>query len=38
MCFKAVYALDDSQGGDGILAPEDVNSIADHKGREVGMN
>lgn len=38
MCFKAVYALDDSHGGDGILAPADVNSIADLKGRDVGMN
>jgi len=38
MCFKAVYALDDSHGGDGILAGEDVTSIADLKGKEVGMN
>ncbi|WP_227754416.1 ABC transporter substrate-binding protein [Stagnihabitans tardus] len=38
MCFKAVYALDDSHGGDGILAPADVGSIADLKGKEVGMN
>ena len=38
MCFKAIYALDDSHGGDGILAPADVNSIADLKGRDVGMN
>ncbi|MGF0538917.1 ABC transporter substrate-binding protein [Agrobacterium sp. ES01] len=37
-CFKTVYALDDSHGGDGILAPADVNSIADLKGMEVGMN
>ncbi len=38
MCFKAIYALDDSHGGDGILAPNDVNTIADLKGRDVGMN
>jgi NitT/TauT family transport system substrate-binding protein len=38
MCFKAVYALDDSHGGDGILAGADVNAIADLKGKEVGMN
>lgn len=38
MCFKAVYALDDSHGGDGILAPADVKSIADLKGRDVAMN
>jgi NitT/TauT family transport system substrate-binding protein len=37
-CFKTVYALDDSHGGDGILAPADVNSIADLKGMAVGMN
>jgi len=37
-CFKAVYALDDSHGGDGILAPADVGSIADLKGREIAMN
>ncbi len=38
MCFKAVYALDDSHGGDGILAGEDVKTIADLKGKDVGMN
>ena len=38
MCFKAVYALDDSHGGDGILAGADVNSIADLTGKEVAMN
>lgn len=38
MCFKAVYALDDSHGGDGILAAADVKSFADLKGRDVGMN
>jgi NitT/TauT family transport system substrate-binding protein len=37
-CFKAVYALDDSHGGDGVLAPADVKSLADLKGKEVGMN
>lgn len=38
LCFKAVYALDDSHGGDGILAPADANSLADLKGKDVGMN
>jgi NitT/TauT family transport system substrate-binding protein len=38
VCFKAVYALDDSHGGDGILAPADVSSIADLKGRDVALN
>jgi len=37
-CFKTVYALDDSHGGDGILAPANVNSFKDLKGLEVGMN
>ena len=27
-CFKAVYTLDESYGGDGILVPADVSSIA----------
>lgn len=38
VCFKAVYALDDSHGGDGILAPKEVKSLADIKGMEVAMN
>jgi NitT/TauT family transport system substrate-binding protein len=37
-CFKSVYALDDSHGGDGVLAPASVKSIKDLKGLEVGMN
>lgn len=38
LCFKYVVALDDSHGGDGVLAQNDVNSIKDLKGKEVGMN
>lgn len=38
MCFKAVYALDDSHGGDGILTGTDVKSFADLKGKDVAMN
>ena len=38
ICFKAVYALDDSHGGDGILVPKEVKSLADIKGKEVAMN
>lgn len=38
MCFKAIYALDDSHGGDGILAPADLKGIPDLKGRDVAMN
>ena len=37
-CFKSVYALDDSHGGDGMLAPSTANSIKDLKGLEVGIN
>jgi NitT/TauT family transport system substrate-binding protein len=37
-CFKAVVALDDSHGGDGVLVQNDVNSLADLKGKAVGMN
>jgi NitT/TauT family transport system substrate-binding protein len=37
-CFRTVYALDDSHGGDGILAATSVNSLKDIKGLEVGMN
>jgi NitT/TauT family transport system substrate-binding protein len=37
-CFKSVYALDDSHGGDGVLAPASAKSIKDLKGLEVGMN
>jgi NitT/TauT family transport system substrate-binding protein len=38
LCFKAVYALDDSHGGDGILTGTDVASFADLKGKDVGLN
>lgn len=37
-CFKAVVALDDSHGGDGILVRDEVKSLKDLKGQEVGMN
>ena len=37
-CFKAVVALDDSHGGDGVLVGENVNSLKDLKGQQVGMN
>ena len=37
-CFKSVYALDDSHGGDGVLATSDIKSFADMKGKEVAMN
>ena len=35
-CFKSVYALDDSHGGDGILAPSEVKDVAGLKGMEIG--
>src|SRR5262245_18194799 len=37
-CFKAVLALDDSHGGDGVLVHDGVNSLKDLKGQQVGMN
>ena len=37
-CFKAVVALDDSFGGDGVLVRDDVNSLKNLKGKQVGMN
>jgi NitT/TauT family transport system substrate-binding protein len=37
-CFNAVYALDDSHGGDGVLVQKDVTSIQDIKGKTVGLN
>ncbi|WP_181703803.1 ABC transporter substrate-binding protein [Chthonobacter albigriseus] len=37
-CFKAVVALDDSHGGDGVLVADGINSLQDIKGKEVGMN
>jgi NitT/TauT family transport system substrate-binding protein len=37
-CFKAVIALDDSHGGDGVLVRDGVNSLKDLKGQQVGMN
>lgn len=38
LCFKSVYALDDSHGGDGVLATNDIKSFADMKGKEVAIN
>ena len=35
-CFKAVAVLDESHGGDGMVATDKVNSIADLKGQTVG--
>ena len=37
-CFKAVVALDDSHGGDGVLVKDGINSLKDLKGQQVGMN
>ena len=36
--YVAVLALDDLLGGDGIVAHEDIRSIADLKGRMVGVD
>ncbi len=36
--FKYVVAIDDSDGGDGIVALKDVNSISDLKGKSVAVS
>ena len=36
--FQYVVAIDDSNGGDGIVAVKDIKSIADLKGRKVAVN
>ncbi|WP_137817435.1 ABC transporter substrate-binding protein [Pseudomonas sp. 2FG] len=37
-CFKAVAALDDSYGGDGVLVGKEVNSLSELKGKAVAVN
>lgn len=37
-CFKAVAALDESNGGDGLLVGQDVNRLQDLKGKAVAVN
>lgn len=37
-CFKAVAALDESAGGDGVLVGNQVNSLSDLKGQSVAVN
>jgi len=36
--FQYVVAIDDSNGGDGIVANKDIKTIADLKGKKVGVN
>jgi NitT/TauT family transport system substrate-binding protein len=36
--FQYVVAIDDSNGGDGIVANKDIKSIADLKGKKVAVN
>jgi NitT/TauT family transport system substrate-binding protein len=36
--FQYVVAIDDSNGGDGIVANKDIKSIADLKGKNVAVN
>jgi len=36
--FQYLVAIDDSNGGDGIVAIKDIKSIADLKGRKVAVN
>ena len=37
-CFKAVAALDDSHGGDGVLVGKNVKSLQELKGQAVAVN
>ncbi|MBB2494127.1 ABC transporter substrate-binding protein [Aquipseudomonas ullengensis] len=37
-CFKAVAALDESHGGDGVLVGKDVTSLEQLKGQSVAVN
>lgn len=37
-CFRAVAALDDSHGGDGVLVGKDVTSLQELKGKAVAVN
>ena len=37
-CFKAVAALDDSHGGDGVLVGKDVQCLQELKGQAVAVN
>ena len=37
-CFKAVAALDESYGGDGILVDNSINSLDELKGQRVAVN
>jgi len=36
--FQYVVAIDDSNGGDGIVAKKDITSVADLKGKKVGVS
>ncbi|HEY1382397.1 MAG TPA: ABC transporter substrate-binding protein [Dongiaceae bacterium] len=36
--YKYVVAIDDSNGGDGIVADKDIKTIADLKGKQVAVN
>ncbi|WP_339651246.1 ABC transporter substrate-binding protein [Halopseudomonas pelagia] len=37
-CFKAVAALDESYGGDGIVVSDDIDDISGLKGKSVAVN
>ena len=36
--FKAILGLDESSGGDGIVAKTDIKTVADLKGKQIGVN
>jgi NitT/TauT family transport system substrate-binding protein len=36
--FKAIFGLDESSGGDGIVVNGDIATVADLKGKKIGVN
>jgi len=38
LCFKTIFTMDSSNGGDGIVVKDDINSLADLKGKQVAMS
>jgi NitT/TauT family transport system substrate-binding protein len=37
-CFKSVFALDESFGGDGLVVEKSINSVAGLKGKTIALN
>lgn len=36
--FRAILGLDESSGGDGVVGKQELNSVADLKGKQIGVN